>query len=70
MRQHVLNEEPFCRACELAGFNRASQRADHIVPLSQGGSNERSNFQGLCIPCHDLKTAEEARVGRGAEPRP
>ncbi len=30
--------------------------ADHIIEVRDGGSNELSNFQTLCIPCHKIKT--------------
>ena len=30
---------------------------DHIVPVEQGGSDDRSNLQLLCLPCHRTKTA-------------
>jgi 5-methylcytosine-specific restriction endonuclease McrA len=30
---------------------------DHIKPLEHGGSNDDSNLQLLCYPCHNLKTA-------------
>jgi 5-methylcytosine-specific restriction endonuclease McrA len=32
---------------------------DHITPLQFGGSNDRSNLQALCIPCHIEKTRIE-----------
>lgn len=41
----------------------ASQR-DHIVSLEQGGRDVESNTQGLCIPCHDLKSKRERAAGR------
>ena len=39
---------------------------DHIVPLHRGGTNEWTNLQSLCKPCHAAKTAREAveRAGR------
>lgn len=70
MRKRVLDEEPLCRGCQAKGRVRASAIADHIRPLSQGGSNDRKNFQGLCDECHDAKTAEEAALGRGHPPTP
>jgi 5-methylcytosine-specific restriction endonuclease McrA/DNA replication protein DnaC len=32
---------------------------DHIKPLSSGGTNDRTNLQALCIPCHHNKTRDE-----------
>jgi 5-methylcytosine-specific restriction protein A len=69
MRAQVLSEEPLCRLCQAKGLVTASTIADHIVPLSQGGSNDRGNFQGLCDPCSDAKTAAEAVAGAAAGSR-
>lgn len=65
MRERVLREEPLCRACQAAGRVSATTIADHIVPKTDGGTDERSNYQGLCRPCHDAKTAEEAARAQG-----
>lgn len=65
MRAQVLHEEPFCRTCLRDGRGEVgSERVDHIVPLSEGGSNGRSNLQGLCEPCHDVKSAAERAAAR------
>lgn len=32
---------------------------DHIVPKSEGGQDEDSNFQTLCERCHSVKTATQ-----------
>ncbi|RSV15185.1 HNH endonuclease [Sphingomonas sp. ABOLF] len=61
LRKQVRDEEPLCRLCLAEGRTRATEQVDHIVPLSRGGSNERSNFQGLCKPHHDAKSASERR---------
>lgn len=37
--------------------NETMLSIDHIVPVSQGGTNHLYNLQLLCIPCHDIKTA-------------
>lgn len=66
MRAVVLAEEPLCRPCRAAGRVTAATIADHIKPLSEGGNGERENYQGICRPCHDAKTAEEAARARGA----
>ena len=44
------------------GCNRAldaSFEVDHIIPLSEGGTNHQSNLQALRSECHKLKTSFE-----------
>ena len=39
-----------CAGCGLPAVD-----VDHIVPLSEGGSNALENLQALCEGCHVLK---------------
>jgi hypothetical protein len=32
---------------------------DHIIPVSKGGGNERSNLRTLCRPCNSSKGAKD-----------
>lgn len=64
MRAQVLREEPLCRICTEAGRITPTTIADHVVPKAEGGTDDRGNYQGLCTPCHDVKTAAEAARGR------
>lgn len=64
LRELVRREEPLCRKCLENGLTRATEEIDHIRPLSAGGSNARSNLQGLCIPCHKAKSDSEQPNGR------
>jgi 5-methylcytosine-specific restriction protein A len=63
LRRMVLREEPLCR--DIWGVHRKyrvvvpATEVDHIVPLEQGGTNERSNLQGLCHSCHSRKTVRD-----------
>lgn len=66
IRKDLLRDEPLCRKCTKHGRISAATIADHIVPRSQGGQNVQSNYQPLCKPCSDAKTAREA----GHRPRP
>lgn len=63
-RRQVLDEEPLCRLCLAKGKTAASSVVDHIIPLSEGGTDDRINKQGLCAPCHDAKSAAERAVER------
>lgn len=58
--REVLSANPLCAECQKQGRVRAATQVDHKVPLHLGGSEDRSNLQGLCDDCHDLKSAQEA----------
>ena len=63
VRAQVLHEEPVCRNCR----HRKSTECDHIVPVSQGGTDERGNLAGVCRSCHREKTQREAADRRWPE---
>ena len=65
LRRWVLATEPLCRNCARHGRVTAAQHVDHIVPKTQGGTDDRSNLQPLCMSCHSAKTNRE-RVLYGA----
>lgn len=52
---------PLCRICELAGRVTPASVVDHITPHKGDASLMwgQSNWQALCKPCHDHKTATE-----------
>lgn len=64
LRALVLAEEPLCRECSKAGRIAAARIVDHIVPKAEGGGDERSNLQPLCLRCSNDKTQREAQRGR------
>lgn len=49
-----------CQECRRQGLSRPGRVVDHIIPLWKGGSDEDTNKELLCDPCHDAKTAREA----------
>lgn len=49
-----------CQECRRQGRARPGAVVDHITPLWDGGSDEDSNKELICNPCHDAKTAREA----------
>ena len=60
IRSQVLSANPLCVHCEAKGKTRKAEHIDHIIPLYQGGTDDLVNLQGLCIPCHEAKTAKDA----------
>ncbi len=48
-----------CAYCGLTFQDGDLLEADHIIPKSKGGKNNRSNKQLLHRHCHDLKTAQD-----------
>ena len=60
-RFRVLHEQDF--KCALCACKIPLQyHIDHIVPLWNGGTNDRANLQGVCVSCHDEKTGTETRI--------
>ena len=59
-RRQTLKEEPVCQLC---GIN-PSITTDHIIPKSQGGSNDRTNLRALCQQCHDRRSQAQATAAR------
>src|SRR6266849_4784496 len=71
IRRTVMQRDPICKRCGLA----PSEICDHIVPaaiaIMQAQESKRyplnkyagfyllSNLQGLCRPCHGIKTVED-----------
>lgn len=60
-RESYLRQHPFCADCADLGAVVLAEEVDHIVPHrgDAGLMWDRSNWQGLCKPCHSRKTARE-----------
>lgn len=63
-----LKKEPLCRHCKQEGKITPATEVDHIIPLSQGGADDESNFQSLCKPHHSRKTKNENRLRQIGSP--
>ena len=64
-KRHLV-EHPLCAACEAVGRVTAATIVDHITPHrgDQALFWDRDNWQSLCKPCHDRKTAIGEAFGR------
>ncbi len=59
LRLRRLVDEPVCRDCKAKGIFRLATVPDHILPLSQGGTDDDENIRCLCSECHARRTAEQ-----------
>lgn len=55
--------------CEHPGCPRLMDQVDHIVPLAELTADDPrrydwDNYQSLCQPHHDTKTAQDAQRGK------
>lgn len=69
-RKLLLATEPLCRSCAAKGLATVATIADHIKPLSKGGTGSMDNMQPMCGPCHDAKTLTESADARGTTYKP
>lgn len=69
MRALLLATVITCEECTRQGRETLGTIADHIKPLAQGGTGDRSNYQLLCQDCSDAKgladKGQTARSGGG-----
>lgn len=62
LRQRILDRDAnLCQPCERAGRVTTATEVDHIVNRAAGGTDDESNLQSICTPCHEAKTQQEAR---------
>jgi 5-methylcytosine-specific restriction protein A len=65
-RRRILNRDN--RRCRIAFVGICiglASEADHIIPVSQGGTDLDSNLQAACFPCHRAKSSDEGHQAAG-----
>jgi 5-methylcytosine-specific restriction endonuclease McrA len=60
-RKLAIAREPTCH-WRLPGCTGKSTTADHVVPVSRGGTSEPSNLIGACRHCNELRGGAEGRA--------
>lgn len=61
LRKFILQRDKhLCQAC--LPHPTPANHVDHIKPKAKGGTDEPSNLQAFCKPCHDAKR-RQAREG-------
>lgn len=69
IRRAMLREEPFCRECAKEDRQTKATHADHIIPKCMGGSDDRANYQPLCVAHARSKSGREGALIRAARRR-
>jgi 5-methylcytosine-specific restriction endonuclease McrA len=62
LRLAVFAEQSYI--CAVDGCSLLCTELDHVINLASGGTDERSNLQGLCTDHHREKTEREAQHAR------
>ena len=52
IRDKYAAEHPFCELCFQRGIIVPTEEIHHKLPLSEGGTHDRSNLIALCKSCH------------------
>lgn len=60
----VRRDKGLCQQCMSDGRITPGADVDHIIPKSQGGTDDLDNLQLLCRKHHRTKTAAESQGGR------
>ena len=61
----LMRDQWRCYRC-----GRPAREVDHVIPASQGGSDDDSNLAAICYECHVSKTGREGRAAQGFTKRP
>ena len=62
LRGVVMAEECQCYQCGQMG--QPDDIVDHLVPLAEGGTDDRHNLARCCRRCHHVKTGRESARAR------
>jgi 5-methylcytosine-specific restriction enzyme A len=63
MRAQLFTRHPWCARCLLKGLKTIATIRDHIIPIAEGGRDDATNEQALCLACSDAKTRVESARG-------
>jgi len=55
----LARDQHLCQECRRHGIGTTAKTVDHITPKAHGGTDDDSNLESLCWPCHRRKTATE-----------
>ena len=53
IRDRYAAEHPYCERCFEEGRLVLMEEVHHVIPVSRGGTHDRSNLMSLCRSCHN-----------------
>ena len=57
IRERIFQRDcGLCQTCQRNGRLTPGTQIDHIVALTNDGSNDDDNLEVICDDCHDIKT--------------
>ena len=64
LRKQILQRDVLCQPCLAKIPERITlgTEVDHIVPKSQGGTDDPANLCAICADCHREKTQRESNA--------
>lgn len=65
VRRRILQRDDY--TCVQCGGHATI--ADHVIPRGEGGADDETNGQALCVACHHVKTQQEIKRGRARRSR-
>ena len=64
-RDRILKRDKgLCQPCMRKGFVFPASEVDHIIEKTDGGTDDDSNLEAICNPCHTAKTQASAAQAR------
>ena len=52
IRERYVAAHPLCERCLKEGRYTPAEHVHHILPLSEGGTNDEANLMAVCRSCH------------------
>lgn len=63
-RKALFESNPLCAECWRDGRVTPATERDHIIPWSDGGTDDLDNIQALCADCHEAKSQIESQKAK------
>ena len=66
--KQIIQRDPWCQL-RFPNCERLSVQVDHILGVSEGGTNDPTNLRGVCKRCHARRTGQQGARAANAKRR-